>query len=304
MIKVQILMSTYNGEAYLREQMDSILAQKTILGKEKIAISLLIRDDGSKDNTIKILEEYKKRFSQISYIKGENIGACKSFFKLMQKVEKEMDYIAFSDQDDVWKENKIKRAISGLKKYDTIPAMYASDLEIVNYNLELIKVSNNTSKHFYPSFGNALIENICTGCTIVINKKLYDMVVKTVPRYAYMHDWWLYMTASCFGKVLYDKKAWIKYRQHKENTVGSAVKYWKLMEKRIRNFHLLQKYVPLQIKEFIEIFELPEDKRKLAEQMIISDKDFKKKLKIFKYREIKRRKVMDTLLYKFGYFFW
>lgn len=303
-MKVQVLMSAYNGEAYLREQLDSILAQKTRLGEESINISLLIRDDGSTDNTKKILEEYQERFPQITYIQGENIGACKSFFQLIQKAEKEADYIAFSDQDDVWKENKIRRALSGLKKYDDIPAMYAGDLEIVTCDLKTIKISENTSKKFQPSFGNALVENICTGCTIVINKRLCQMAAETIPEYAYMHDWWLYMTASCFGKVLYDKKPFIKYRQHEGNTIGSAVKYWQLMQKRIKNFHLLQNYVPLQVKEFMEIFKLPEDKEKLAKQMLIRHGDIKERLKIFGYKEIARRKAMDTILYKLGYLFW
>lgn len=297
-------MSTYNGEAYLQEQIDSILAQKTKLYGENIDLSLLIRDDGSIDNTRNILEEYHRKFPQITYILGKNIGACRSFFRLMQRAEKEADYIAFSDQDDVWEKNKIRRALSGLKKYNEIPAMYAGDLEIVNCDLEIMKVSANTSRNFHPSFGNALIENICIGCTIVINKKLYDMAVKTVPRHAYMHDWWLYMTASCFGKVLYDSKPFIKYRQHEGNTVGSAVRYWQLMKKRIENFHLLQNYVPLQIKEFTEIFELPEEKELLAEQMLAKHGDLKKRIKIFRYREISRRTTGDTILYKLGYLFW
>lgn len=303
-MKVQILMSTYNGEAYLQEQIDSILAQKTKLGKEKIELSLLIRDDGSLDGTVEILEEYGKKFPQITYIEGRNIGACKSFFRLMQKADSDADYIAFSDQDDVWNENKIRRAVSGLKKQENIPAMYAGDLEIVNEKLETIRISENTGRNFRPSFGNALIENICTGCTIVINKKLYQMVMKTVPQKAYMHDWWLYMTASCFGKVIYDKKPYIKYRQHESNTVGSAVKYRQLFQKRIKNFNDLRNYVPAQVKEFMEIFELPEDKKELAELMLAGHGDYKKRIKLFSCRKIVRRRKSDTMLYKLGYLFW
>lgn len=260
MIKVQVLMSTYNGQAYLREQLDSILNQKRELGEETIELSLLVRDDGSEDHTMEILKEYCQRFPQIICIQGENTGACKSFFELMEHAGQDMDYISFSDQDDVWDKNKIRRAISGLRKYSEIPAMYAGNLEIVNQDLEILKVSSSTDKKFQPSFGNALIENICTGCTIVINKRLYKMAVKNIPKHAYMHDWWLYLTASCFGKVLYDRKAFIKYRQHETNTVGSAVNYWELMKKRVENFRSLQHYVPMQIKEFTEIFQLPEDK--------------------------------------------
>lgn len=302
-MKVQILMSTYNGEVYLREQLDSILNQKTVIGGKRFDLSLLIRDDGSKDNTMKILEEYQKKFPQITYIQGKNIGACKSFFKLMQKADRRADYIAFSDQDDIWNENKMRRAVIGLKNYENIPAMYASDLEIVNQNLETMKITASTGRNC-PSFGNALVENICTGCTIVINRKLYDKIVKVLPRHAYMHDWWIYMTASCFGKVIYDKKPLIKYRQHETNTVGSAVKYWQLLQKRIRNFHALRNYVPAQVKEFTEIFELPEEKKRLAEFILIEHGAYKKRMKIFRCKEILRKSTVDTILYKIGYLFW
>lgn len=309
-MKVQILMSTYNGEKYLREQLDSILAQKTVLkGKEKnsretIDISLFIRDDGSTDGTVDILEEYYRKYPKITYIRGRNKGACQSFFELLQKADKDADYIAFSDQDDVWNENKIRRAVGSLLKYQEIPAMYAGDLEIVNENLETIRISENTDDGFRPSFGNALIENICTGCTIVINKKLYDMVVRELPKHAYMHDWWLYMTASCFGKVLYDRETFIKYRQHGENTVGSAVCYSQLIKKRIGNFHDLKNYVPAQIREFLEIFQPSGENRRLIHQMLLGRGCCRERLGIFGCRRIRRRKAVDTVLYKLGYLFW
>ena len=304
MIKVQILMSTYNGEKYLREQLDSILSQKTKLGKKRISFSLLIRDDGSTDSTGKILEEYADKFPGITYFQEENIGACRSFFRLLQKADHNMDYIAFSDQDDVWNENKLRRAVRGLKKYQAIPAMYAGDMEIVDHHLNLLKVSSNVTKRFRPSFGNALVENICTGATIVINHVLYRFIAEKIPKRAYMHDWWLYMAASCFGKVLYDRKPYMKYRQHEENTVGSAVGYGQLIKKRIENFQSLQQYVPEQIAEFLKLFELPEDKKKLAEVMLIEKGRYLKRMKIFDCREIRRRRPMDTVCYKIMYLFW
>jgi hypothetical protein len=137
-----------------------------------------------------------------------------------------------------------------------------------------------------------------------MNKKLYQMAVKKVPKKAYMHDWWLYMTASCFGKVIYDKKPYVRYRQHGSNAVGSAVKYGELFRKRIENFNALRTYVPSQVKEFTEIFELPEEKKKLAELMLAEHGDYGKRIRLLSCRKIARRKRWDTVLYKVGYLFW
>ena len=303
-MKVQILMSTYNGGKYLREQLDSILSQKTRLGKKRLSFSLLIRDDGSTDSTRKILEEYADKFPGITYFQEENVGACRSFFRLLQKADRDADYIAFSDQDDVWNENKLRRAVRGLKKYQGQPAMYAGDMEIVDSSLNTLKISSNVTKRFRPSFGNALVENICTGATIVINHALYQFIAGKIPEKAYMHDWWLYMAASCFGKVIYDRKPYMKYRQHEENTVGSAVSSRQLIKKRIENFQSLQQYVPEQIAEFSELFELPEDKKKLADLMLIEKGRYLKRMKIFCCWEIRRRRLADTVFYKILYLFW
>ena len=95
-------MSTYNGEKYIREQLDSILAQ------ENVDVSILIRDDGSKDATLSILDEYSKRDNLSYYVDSRNLGACNSFIDLIWHVSLDYDYYALSDQDDFWLKDKFK----------------------------------------------------------------------------------------------------------------------------------------------------------------------------------------------------
>lgn len=211
MKKVQVLMSTYNGEKYIEEQIDSILKQ------ENVQVSLLIRDDGSSDKTIQIITNIAQKNNNVSFYTGENLGPAKSFMNLINK-SGEADYYAFSDQDDVWEQNKIISAINKLENYEKEPSMYISALEIVDENLNKIetkKVNGNFS------FEGELIKNFATGCTQVLNKKLCDFIKQYNPSYIIMHDSWI--TRVCYaigGNVIIDDIAYIKYRQHSSNVLG------------------------------------------------------------------------------------
>ena len=126
MEKVCVLMSTYNGEKYLKEQLDSILNQNSII------VDILIRDDGSTDKTLNILDEYNKKYNNIRYYTGENLKSAKSFLDLLFTAG-EYDYYSFSDQDDVWDRDKLLVAVSKLKEgYN----LYGCKKKIVNSNLE------------------------------------------------------------------------------------------------------------------------------------------------------------------------
>lgn len=211
MKKVQVLMSTYNGEKYIEEQIDSILKQ------ENVQISLLIRDDGSSDKTIQIITNIAQRNNNVSFYTGENLGPAKSFMNLVKK-SGEADYYAFADQDDVWKTNKIISAVNKLENYEEKPSMYISALEIVDENLNKIetkKVDGNFT------FEGELIRNFATGCTQVFNRKLCGFIKQYNPNYIIMHDSWI--TRVCYaigGNVVIDDSTYIKYRQHSNNVLG------------------------------------------------------------------------------------
>ena len=234
-MKIQILMSTYNGEKYIKEQLDSIISQT---GVDK---TLLIRDDGSSDQTVKIIKDYQKMYPWISYYKGINIGVQNSFFNLIARANSDFDYTAFADQDDMWLPGKLERAVMVLTQLEqqygeNLPILYCGAQILTDEKLRPIHatVSRTVCR---PSFGNALVQNICTGCTAVGNKALIEMLKQYPPvksEWVIMHDWWLYLTASCFGNVYYDQTAYIKYRQHGQNAFGAKLNHRELFRYRIK----------------------------------------------------------------------
>ncbi len=264
MKKIVIMVSTYNGERYLKEQLDSIFEQDCT--KDNIKISVLVRDDGSSDDTLSKLEEYastmaEDEYKEFSYYAGKNKGVIKSFFELMSKAP-EADYYAFSDQDDVWLGDKLSRAISIIDKnsfvekngrsneiaylYTCAPLLVDSELNIIDSNIDRSDPE--------PSFKNALIENICVGCTEVFNKKLFNIVNDRFPEFTIMHDWWLYLTASCFGKVYYDNEPGILYRQHEGNVLGMKTSHVKEFKERVKRFKKNRNNISNQLAEFVRIF--------------------------------------------------
>lgn len=212
MDSVCVLMSTYNGERYLQTQIDSLLNQK------EIDLLILVRDDGSTDGTKKVLEDYSER-GKLRWYQGENVGPAKSFMDLIYNAP-EADYYAFCDQDDYWKENKLKIAINKIKEKvpkETECALYYSRVVPVDQNLEIIDYQDLEPK--VDGYAE-LIVNYAYGCTIVFNKKLFGMLQRK-PYYIPMHDWWAVIV--CFavgGVVIYDDDSYILYRQHGNNTLG------------------------------------------------------------------------------------
>lgn len=219
---VNILLSTYNGEKYITQQLDSILAQKNV------QVRLYIRDDGSSDRTISILKEYKKKFTNVYLYLEKNIGCIDSFFRLIDYVnrdERRGKYYAFCDQDDVWDDDKLYAAISALDAMAdlNIPALYCSNLEIVDSELHFKGLMYKGSVK--PLKGRSLVHNICTGCTMVMNQRLVDEHL-SIPRLKefVMHDWYFYNLAVYTGKVIFDPIPHIKYRQHDANVIGANTK--------------------------------------------------------------------------------
>lgn len=292
MKKVQILLSSYNGAKYIEEQLDSILVQ------DYPNISILIRDDGSSDGTIRILEKYAAQYEQISYYLGENIGVINSFFDLVFHSDPSADYYAFSDQDDVWLKNKISRAVDKLEAMKKKqPLLYCGRTTLVDQDLQLIQSSIKTAI-IKPDFANALVENICTGCTSVFNRELLEMVKDNIPRFTVMHDWWLYLIASTFGDIYYDEKSHILYRQHQGNAVGTKTNYYDEFIKRLKNYKKNRGNISRQATEFLNHFELDQDKNQLISCVINAKSHFASRLKILSGNQIYRQRRMDNIIFK------
>lgn len=215
MKSVCVLLSTYNGEKYLKEQIDSLLIQ------EDVELKVLARDDGSEDGTIEILKEYAEKDSRFNFYSGMNVGPAQSFFDLIIK-SGDFDYYAFCDQDDVWDKNKLKVAVDFLEKEDSSkPNMYYSNLRIVDQNLVFYRLSHNEPSIQKDKY-SVLTEDMATGCTVVFNRITAEYARKGgLPEYCSMHDTWIYMICKFFGETIYDFEAHISYRQHGNNVVGT-----------------------------------------------------------------------------------
>lgn len=211
---VCILISTYNGEKFLREQLESLLTQT-------ISVKILVRDDGSTDSTCDILEEYKSNGKLIWYA-GDNLRPAKSFWDLVKNAP-QADYYAFCDQDDVWFNDKIERAIKTLQqaKNQNQPLLYCSNVVVTN--AELKPYGNMNSGSAYTDFAHSLIYSLAPGCTMVFNDnaiielKKYDMNEE----FEIIHDWLTHKIIAMLGEVIYDEKPSMYYRQHGNNVIGA-----------------------------------------------------------------------------------
>lgn len=270
---VIILLSTYNAEQYLREQLDSLLQQTYP------EIRIVVRDDGSTDSTLSILEEYCQKAENVSYYAGENLGAKNSFFDLMKYAAAfDFEFCAFCDQDDYWKTEKIEKAVEVLQKKGRKPVLYCGRTKLVDADLK--PLLNEIKRDIYPAFSNALVENIVTGCTTVLNRSMYDIIMKYLPEYCIMHDWWMYLVATCFGQVFYDDIPYILYRQHGNNVMGIDSSYKTEMKNRAKKYKSRKSNICMQAAELVRLMEKYGEEKEIpkAESCPSDIRHFEKKL--------------------------
>lgn len=217
MNRVLVMMSTYNGEKYIKEQLDSILKQ------ENVDVYIYIRDDGSKDNTVGIIKEYVDRYSNIEFCAGENLKPAKSFMWLAVNCNKdEFDFFAFSDQDDIWLNDKLCCAVSKLEQYKYIPAIYYCAAQNTDKDLNKLDILYTEKKHTNSLIDSMAKGSMIPGCTMVFNKQLMDLIALYSPHSLTMHDTWTHLVCiSCGGIVVSDELPHILYRQHENNVIGS-----------------------------------------------------------------------------------
>lgn len=225
--RVQILLSTYNGEKYLREQLDSYLTQTCAQ-----QIRVLVRDDGSTDGTAEILREYAAAHG-FEVVFGENLGVNGSYQWLIAHSSCDCDYFAFSDQDDVWLPEKLSSAISALDGcLPEKPALFASRTQVTDASLKPIGVSALPARGV--SFYNAMVQNVLPGHTQVFNRALQDVLCAHGCLEAHVVDWWLYLTASAVGEVVFSETGQVFHRQHEDNSVGYRLAFFSNLMQRVR----------------------------------------------------------------------
>lgn len=221
---VLVLLATYNGENYIHAMVDSVLAQ------DYQDVKIILSDDNSKDSSPAILDDYAAKYPDrvIHYRSGMRFGcAQKHFMHLLSKFH-DAPYIMFCDQDDVWHSDKIRKTLETMKQVEAgeaVPAMVHTDLRVVDKELKEMSPSFWSHSDLDGSrlaLNQLLVQNVVTGCTMMINNALAQLACREIPGDAMlMHDWWLALLASACGRTGFLKEATIDYRQHGNNSVGA-----------------------------------------------------------------------------------
>lgn len=209
---VSIALATYNGEKFLRNQLDSLLAQTYK------NIEIIVCDDCSKDGTVKILEEYKTKHKITYYVNEKNLGYIKNFEKVIGLCSGE--YIALSDQDDVWLDNKIELLVNNIGDCSLI----FSDASLIDENGDIFEESFHDYQNIYmpenyDQYRFLLFRNFVTGCTSLFKKEILSKAIPFID--SIPHDWWIALNASMIGEIKKNQSPLVQYRQHSNNAIGA-----------------------------------------------------------------------------------
>lgn len=214
--KISILMATYQGERFLKEQLESFHSQ------DFHHWDLYVSDDGSTDGTLKIIRDFSATHPRVTLTEGPRRGFFRNFMHLLETVPTYSDYYALSDQDDIWPNHKLSRALAWLEAQPRdVPAVYCSRTRNVDEQGREVGFSPLHRRN--PSFKNALVQSIAGGNTMVFNRAMLQLLRRIgtdvdVPS----HDWWIYIVVTgAGGCVMYDPTPTIDYRQHDRNQVGA-----------------------------------------------------------------------------------
>jgi glycosyltransferase involved in cell wall biosynthesis len=239
--EIGILLASYNGERFISDQLNSLLAQTYIHWQ------LFIRDDGSTDKTVSIINKYIEKDKRIHLLTDNqnNLGSCENFATLLNITRGQFQYIMFCDQDDFWLPAKIEETILYMKQVEEQQEKENAVLVYTNFSYADIhlktipsRINFQTTKLSNLSFAHLLAQNPAYGCTMMLNRQLADLV-KHIPVQAENHDYWTALVASALGKIVYLNKPTVLYRQH-DNNISTNYNSNSL-EKRLRRIVLQRK---------------------------------------------------------------
>lgn len=292
MSTVSIVMATYNGEKYLREQIDSILENTYTDWKLEIC------DDGSKDQSIVIAKEYEANFPdkiQV-HVNKKNLGFVHNFLQGAQRAKGK--YVMFCDQDDVWLPSKIEHTLQYIKKMEK---HYGVDMPLAVFTDA--KVVDAKKRELHPSFFQSgkldatkldlrylLMENKLIGCTVLFNRKVLDYL-SVLPQEARYHDWWIGIIVASFGKIGFLKESTLLYRQHEKNVVGNQ-NFLSYITNRISSLRKQKEALVSTERQAYNILKIFQNQLPLKEKRIITEFSMLGKRNWFARRRI---------LIKYGY---
>lgn len=251
---VAVLMSVYNGSRFLNEQLDSVLNQKDV------DVRLLVRDDGSKDQSRDIVMEWQKRFPGSVFLEeGVNKGFAESFSELVSLALKrwpDVKWFAFADQDDVWLQGKLNAGVEALKRKgedcDDVPLGYASNAMVVEEDLTPRGLRWNPDS-VRISRQKAMVQSYATGCTMVFNRKAAELYVSRRPSQLEVHDFLMYQICMFLGRFVWDPSSHILYRQHGFNQLGSRT-FMQRMKGRFTKYTYLGRTLERQNRNFLNAY--------------------------------------------------
>lgn len=260
MPRVAVVLSAYNGEEFLPAQIDSLLAQ------DYPNVDVFARDDGSPHEACRrVLRSYEQR-GLVSLDCGRNMGPTASFIELVSGLPDEYDYVALCDQDDVWHPDKIPRAVEVLSRCDdSIPQLYCAEYEFCDAQMN--PTGRSHLNKIGVDFSKMLYENVVSGNTVVINRRLVQLVGEAGPRGVYTHDWWLALVASALGELHYDDFVCLDYRRTGSNASATGSGAAKVLQNRVRRYLAGDELsrVTAQLRRLYELWgdQMPGERREL-----------------------------------------
>ena len=298
MNQITVVLSSYNGEKVIERQLDSIFRQKDV------DVLVYVRDDGSIDHTIEVLEEYKakKQPNKLIVCKGDNIGWQRSFLVALKDAP-QADFYAFSDQDDIWFEDKLINAVRRIEKEKKeIPILFHCNKISTDESLKPLK---KQVKRLPCALNrkNALVQEYAQGCSIVMNGFARLLVTRSIPR-KIPHDFWCSLICYLFGKVLYDENSYFFHITYGQNASGEGF-LWKSRFMRVKNFFEKKPLYNIPAEELLE---------KYSDMLTLEDERFLLKIKNYRSSlsdklslifspQFRRKSILATIFFKLSIVF-
>lgn len=307
MKKVNVLLSSYNGEKYIKEQIDSILAQTWE------NVTLYVRDDGSSDGTVDILREYESA-GKIILETGSNVGFIRSFFWLVEHCAP-ADYYAYADQDDVWRPEKLEMAVERLSETEDeqlygegktaceVPLLYFSNYDFYDEQLHFVSHAFPEEEQKKPTFRNAVVDCMPLGFNSVFNHAARRIMTEHIPKYSCGHDWWTYLVCQGLGRVIYDSRPTVSYRRTGNNVSAGGMKFIQFQIWRIKKFLLggYFKNVRMMLAEYWHLYRdrLSAEDEKLLSLFVRRKYNLIAALRKAFYPHMFRQNLTDELMLRF-----
>ena len=287
---VSVLLSTYNGHKFIRELVESVLAQ------EGVNVKLQVRDDGSSDDTIEILKSYND--SRISVRTGDNLKPALSFLTLLRECD-DSDYYAYCDQDDFWYPNKLITAIKELQNINA-PALFISTYDVCDEHLN--KMFTFDMKFDEPlRLQDILLYRAPSACNMVFNHGLREVINRSHPSFVRMHDFWtLIVTLSHDYQIITKDIPLIKYRQHEDEQIGITPTFMTRLKRLVRSSNKGENERWRQAKEAYEAYkdEISEDKKDILETLIDYRKSKENKRNLLRDKRFKTSSRYINILFR------